>query len=60
MLMLTRKKNESIIIGDNEIKITIKNVDRGVVKLGIEADKKIKIHREELYKQLKGEINGNC
>jgi len=47
MLVLTRKRGEVIMIGD-DIKLIVLDVDRGRVKLGFEADKKINIVREEL------------
>ncbi|HHS83671.1 MAG TPA: carbon storage regulator [Gammaproteobacteria bacterium] len=50
MLILTRRKGESIIVneGDDEITITVLGIDRGQVRIGIEADKSIPIVREEL------------
>ena len=47
MLVLTRRENESLIIGDN-IKLTILAVKGGQVRVGIEAPNEIPIHREEL------------
>lgn len=47
MLVLSRKKYESIRIGDG-IYVTIVEVDRGKVRLGIECDKSISIMRTEL------------
>ena len=54
MLILSRKKDESIII-DGNIEIKILEIDEGKVKLGIEAPKDIEIFREELYKSIKEE-----
>ena len=48
MLALTRKKNESIMIG-NDIEITILEVRGDKVKLGIEAPNQIPIYRKEIY-----------
>jgi len=48
MLVLTRRKNESIMIGD-EIEIVIAGVEGDQVKLGIRAPKHIDIHRKEVY-----------
>lgn len=49
MLVLTRKINERILIGD-DITITVTAVrDKNTVQLGIEAPKYIKISREELH-----------
>ena len=52
MLVLTRKTNESIIIGDN-IAITVVGVEGDHVKLGITAPKDIAVHRREVYEQIK-------
>jgi carbon storage regulator len=54
MLILTRKFNESIIIGD-EIKITVLGTNRSQIRIGITAPKKIKVHREEIYKKIQQE-----
>ncbi|TCT14018.1 carbon storage regulator CsrA [Natranaerovirga pectinivora] len=51
MLALTRKKDESIIIGDN-IEITILEVNKNEVKLGISAPKSVPIYRKELYVEI--------
>ena len=47
MLSLTRRTQESIIIGD-DIRITILSVHGNQVRLGIEAPKEIKVDREEI------------
>ena len=54
MLVLTRKENESIMIGD-QIKVTVVESSGGQIRLGIEAPQEIEIYREELYKQIKEE-----
>ena len=51
MLILSRKANESIIIGEN-IEVKIISIDKGVVKLGIEAPSSISIMRNELLKEV--------
>ena len=48
MLVLTRRKNESILIGD-DIKITILKIDQRQVELGISAPFDVAINREEVY-----------
>lgn len=48
MLVLTRRKNEAIKIGD-DIEIKILSIDGDQIKLGIEAPKSIEIHRKEVY-----------
>lgn len=54
MLVLTRKRDESIIIGDS-IKVTVVDVRGDRVKLGIEAPRSIPVHREEIYKEIQEE-----
>lgn len=54
MLVITRKKGESLMIGD-DIEITISKLDDGSVKLGISAPKEVTILRKELYEQVKDE-----
>ena len=54
MLILTRKKDESIIL-DNKIEIKIIALDDGKVKIGIEAPKNIEIHRKEVYDKIQEE-----
>jgi len=49
MLILTRKKGESIAIGDN-IQIQVLNVKGGQVRIGIDAPREIKVNREECLK----------
>lgn len=51
MLVITRKKGESILIGE-DIEITVVKVDDGSVKLSIAAPKNIAILRKELYKEV--------
>ncbi|MFZ5515334.1 MAG: carbon storage regulator CsrA [Candidatus Zhuqueibacterota bacterium] len=54
MLILTRKLNESITIGD-DVKITVLEIEKGHVRLGIEAPRHISIHREEVYERIREE-----
>ncbi|WP_028975329.1 carbon storage regulator CsrA [Spirochaeta cellobiosiphila] len=48
MLILTRKQDESIVIGDN-IVISIVDIKGDQVKLGIDAPKDVKVYRQEVY-----------
>ena len=54
MLVLTRKLNESIMIG-NDVKITVIDVRGDQVKLGISAPRQIAVHREEVYLEIQRE-----
>ncbi len=52
MLVITRKNGQKIMINDN-IEITIVESKNGVCKVAIQADKDVKIYREEIYLQIK-------
>lgn len=52
MLVLSRKKNESIIINDN-IVVTIVDIKGDKVRLGFQAPKEITIHRKEVFEAIK-------
>ena len=54
MLKLTRRLGESIIIEDN-IKVTVVDINKQQIKLGIDAPKHITINREEVAKKVKEE-----
>ena len=54
MLILTRKLGEKINIGD-DITVTLVEIKGAQVKLGIEAPKHIKIHRQEIYERIREE-----
>jgi len=54
MLIITRKKGESLMIGD-DIEITISKIEDGSVKIGIKAPRDITILRKELYEQVEQE-----
>lgn len=62
MLVLSRKTNESIMIGDH-IEVKILSVDGDQVKLGIVAPKSVKVHRSEVFEaiqeQNKEALNAN-
>ena len=54
MLVLSRQKDESIMIGDN-VEITIVDVRGDKVRLGITAPKEIPCHRKEVYEAIQRE-----
>ena len=52
MLVLSRKKNESIIIND-DITIVVVEIRGDKVRLGVEAPKEIPVHRNEVYEAIR-------
>ena len=54
MLVLSRKKNESIRIGD-DITVTVCEIRGDKVRLGIEAPPETPVHREEVYEAIQAE-----
>jgi carbon storage regulator len=51
VLVLSRKLNQAIMIGDN-VRIVVVSVDRDQVKLGIDAPREIPVHRSEVYDEI--------
>ncbi len=54
MLILSRKPNESLMIGDN-IEVVVLEVKGDQVKLGIKAPKRISVYRKEIYENIQRE-----
>ena len=54
MLVLSRQKDESIVIGD-DVEITVVDVRGGKVRLGITAPKSVSVHRREVYEAIQRE-----
>ncbi|SDL67788.1 carbon storage regulator CsrA [Halarsenatibacter silvermanii] len=54
MLVLTRKKDEKIMIGEN-IEIQVLSIEGNQVQIGIEAPRSIEVHREEIYERIRQE-----
>ena len=54
MLALTRKKGESIMIGD-QVEVVVLGVSGEQVRLGIIAPKHVAVHRKEVFEQIKVE-----
>jgi len=54
MLVFSRKKDESVMIGD-DIEIKIVSIGRDSIKLGISAPREIPIHRGEIYLAIEAE-----
>ena len=57
MLVLTRKTNQSIMIGD-DVEVSVLAVSRDKIRLGITAPKDVPVYRKEVYLSIKGETAG--
>lgn len=57
MLVLTRKTNQSIMIGD-EIEVSVLSVSRDKIRLGITAPRDVPVFRKEVYLSIKAEELG--
>lgn len=58
MLILTRRLNETVIIGNegpDQVTVTVLGVKGGQVRLGINAPKDVPVHREEVYERIQNE-----
>lgn len=51
MLLLTRRPGEKLIINDN-ITITVLSVKGNQIRIGIDAPREVKVHREEIYERI--------
>ena len=54
MLVLTRRINETLLIGD-DVKITVLGVKGNQIRLGIDAPKDVTVHREEVYNRIQAD-----
>ena len=54
MLVLTRKKNQAIVIND-DIEITVIDIQGDQVRLGVSAPRNVSVHRKEVYLEIKQE-----
>lgn len=52
MLVLTRRVNETLVVGD-DVTVTILSVSGNQVRIGIKAPRHVSIHREEIYEKIK-------
>ena len=56
MLVLSRKRNESIVIGDDII-VSVVEIHGDKVRLGIEAPKEVPVHRREVYDAIHRQVD---
>jgi carbon storage regulator len=56
MLVLSRKKNESIVI-NNDITVTVVEIRGDKVRLGIVAPKEVPVHRQEVFEAIHGKAS---
>jgi len=54
MLVLSRKRDESIMIGD-DVEVTVVDVRGDVVKLGVRAPRSVSVHRKEVFESIQRE-----
>ena len=59
MLVLSRKSNESVVVGgsgrfERMLKVTVLEIKNGTVRLGFEADASIPVHRAEVWERIRG------
>jgi carbon storage regulator len=57
MLVLTRKTNQSIMIGD-DVEVTVLAVSRDKIRLGITAPREVPVYRKEVYVSIHGDELG--
>lgn len=58
MLVLSRKKNESIVIND-DITIVVVEIRGDKVRLGVEAPKEVPVHRNEVYEAIRRNLQNS-
>ena len=56
MLVLSRKKNESIVV-NNDIRIVVVDVRGDKVRLGVEAPRDVPVHRQEVFEAIQNAAN---
>jgi carbon storage regulator len=57
MLILTRRPQETLVVGDN-IKVQVLGVKGGQVRLGVEAPREVPVYREEIWVRMKRDRAG--
>ena len=57
MLILSRKVNQSLMIGD-DVSVTVLSIKGGQIRIGISAPRDIAVHRQEIYERIRQERGG--
>ena len=57
MLILTRKVNESLRVGD-DVTLTVLGIKGGQIRIGINAPRDVEVHRQEVYEKIQNEQRG--
>jgi len=52
MLILTRRIGETLVIGDNTVRVNFLGVKGNQVRIGIEAPKEVSVHRKEIFDKI--------
>ena len=56
MLILTRKVNETLMVGD-DVSVTVLGIKGGQIRIGINAPHDVAVHRQEVYEKILQERN---
>lgn len=60
MLILTRRVGQRIFVGeDKDVIISVLSINHKEVRIGITADEKVAVHREEIYERIRNDNAGN-
>jgi len=54
MLILTRRMNETLMVGD-DVRVTVLGINGNQVRIGVQAPRHIPVHRQEIYEKIKME-----
>jgi len=54
MLILTRKVNETLMVGD-DVSVTVLGIKGGQIRVGINAPRDVAVHRQEVYEKIRQE-----
>ena len=56
MLILTRRVNEKLMVGDN-VTVSVLSINGNQVRIGITAPRHVPVHREEIYQKIKQQLS---